>query len=661
MSDQAAVGVLDGACQEAPTFLSLVRELFWPARPAWLLLHLAALLVGLDYWLSSFWYEGSTPVEILAMYRPGGDTQYVGLVATLARGYLGESVLFESAGTGTQAFPLGSLVVHVLCVALLGSAGHVVADGLMALAYYLALALFLRVVGLPWPWARIASLLTAAGVTTRCFAWLASKNLFLPFGFLFWGNRLPRPLVTEVAMLAVLSLALALALYRDARGSKVAWAAWGIALSWLLQGDIHGAAAVGLFSGIALLVAMVQLRDWRTATRLAAVSVACFVLCSVPFIWQQLTIHPDVARRWGAFPVSRLDPPSELLLHLPRMHHVLLLLGLAFVARRFHDAALPRARGRLLPVSAAGHFWLLLAIAVCGWIAMPVFSALTGRAIQLYHFADRLTRLTSYVALAAICLGTWLVGRAFLVRWLRLTLAIRGGWPLAAGLSVLASGVALEQVFREHVVSYGNPRGDFAGTGSYKDDLIELGQVLRSPRFANASVMGTLDHSVNLWWVSFRRGFSLLPDPFHTSRPDAELERRFVNLCHELGASESRFRRLAESFIPQVFWVSEAKYNVSPLYSFAPRDSYTPAQQQAIVNASITAGWNIQIPKSEVDRLVKLYTSSEDAWGGFRQPDVLVLNRIDKLGTFSPDTNKYRLAFSNRTFHVYQRLGSVGG
>jgi len=101
-------------------------------------LHFTALLLGLDYWLSSFWFEPDTPFDLLALYRPEGDTQYVAIVSNLARGQFGESALYESFGTGVEAFPLGSMALHVLCVAILGPAGHMLADGIAAVFYYLS-------------------------------------------------------------------------------------------------------------------------------------------------------------------------------------------------------------------------------------------------------------------------------------------------------------------------------------------------------------------------------------------------------------------------------------------------------------------------------------------------------------------------------------------
>src|SRR5690606_30220610 len=92
------------------SFGALLRDVFWPRRKWYLLFHVVAMLVGLDYWISTWIYEDGIPAGIMALYRSDGDTQYVGLVSTLARGQFGESVLLESAGKGAQAFPLGSMV-----------------------------------------------------------------------------------------------------------------------------------------------------------------------------------------------------------------------------------------------------------------------------------------------------------------------------------------------------------------------------------------------------------------------------------------------------------------------------------------------------------------------------------------------------------------------
>lgn len=637
------------------TFAQTAREIFWPRTRSWLVLHAAALLLGLDYWLSTFWFEPHLPLDLAALYRPEGDTQYVALVANLARGQLGESALYESFGTGLQAFPLGTMALHVLSVALLGTAGFLVADALSGLFYYWSVSLLLANFGLPPAYARIISLCTAGGATVEWVNWLIKKSLLPPMQLVFWGGRLPRPIVSEIPLVLTIALCAALVRFPDARGSRWVWAAWGASLAWLVQGDIHGAAGLGLFSGPVLLVAALQLKKWRAAGLRLGIALGALLICLLPFFAQNLTTDFEVTRRWGAFPLPRFNPPSQLEENWPRVLQALGIVGACFVVRLMFERTL-RARFPRPPEApgAVGQALLLVGLALAAWLMMPAFVMVTGKGLQLYHFPDRLVRILSYTILVALGLSAHALITTLLA-CVRPFIRPKKPELFALAVGLACTCVTLRAQFTVHTISYGPPRGGFPGTGAYKDDFTELTRRLLTNEFAEAKVLGTFDHATMLWWVGFKPGFVLTPDPFLTSRPDAELEERFVALAKEVQISDHKFAEIAKNTTSHIFYISCAKYNASPLYRLSEERDYTKEQLSQIQAANLLSGFNLQIPRSAVQRLKTLYGGPREHWDRYKKPDVIVVNRHDRTYGYAPAQDRYELILQNSTFELWKR------
>lgn len=637
------------------SFRHLAREILWPRRRLWLLLHVAAALVGLDYWLSSFWFEPDTPLEIRALYRPDGDTQYVAMIANLARGQFGESALYESFGTGLEAFPLGTMVLHISCVAALGNAGFMIADGIAALFYFLSLTLLLSSFGVPKSYARIISLFTAGGISLEVISWLIKKSLLPGVQLSFWGFRLPRPIVSEIPLVLTIALSCALVRYADARASRWVWVTWGASLAWLVQGDIHGAAGIGLFSGPVLLVAACRLKDWRASTLRLSLAFGALCICLVPFFVQNLVTDFEVTRRWGAFSLSRLSPPSQLVLEWPRVLQALVIIGVSAAIRALYERNLLMRFPRPPEVPGAlGQAALLSGLVLAAWLMLPAFVILTGKGLQLYHFPDRFTRILSYAILTALALALQALVATLLLR-IRHLARTRNAEALSLALAIASAYTVIVQRASEHTVSYGPPRGGFPGTGAYKPDWIELTRRLRAADLDHAKVLGTFDHATMLWWVGFKPGFLLVPDPFLTSRPDAELEERFVAMAKEVRMSKSHFESIAKTYTSHIFYLSSAKYNAIPLYKISTDDDYTTSQLTAISQSYLLDGFNIHVPRSAVQRLTNLYSGPRERWEHYRKPDVIVVNRHDRTYGHAPDKNTYDLALENSTFQLWTR------
>jgi hypothetical protein len=169
--------------------------------------------------------------------------------------------------------------------------------------------------------------------------------------------------------------------------------------------------------------------------------------------------------------------------------------------------------------------------------------------------------------------------------------------------------------------------------------------------------LGTLDHAVNLLWVTAHEGFSYVPDPFHTSRPDAELELRFASFCKMLHIGTPVYRALVRDWPAHTYWISGAKYSIHPLYQFSPLVDYTPAEQAKITTLPLTTGWQFMITQKEVTRLVQLHLDEKANKAPFRHPDLIVTNRFGLVASGRPDRTLYDETFANRHFRIWARKG----
>ena len=638
------------ATPDGATVRGLLKAICVPRTRLWYLLFAAVAWAGLDYWIACSLYEPRVPWAIRAIYREEGDTQYVGMVCNLARGVFGEANLLDSFRSGVQGFPLGSLALHSLCVACFGTRGFAVADMLALLGDAAALALFLCVVGVPTGLSRVLAAFTFLGVTATKWSGLQEAALLPAFSPVIGGMRLPRPLVTEGLLL--LTLALAFTYLQPARFGRSTARSVGLGVSFglLTQGDVHAACAVGLVIGAVLGCNLLRAR-WRAPARRNVGWIALAALATLlPFVWQQLAMHPDIPRRMGVFAVSRWHPPEQLKPWWPRLEQVLVVLALTALLR------LGLARRVAIKGTWPALLGLLL-MALGFYFSMPVFGWVTGRDVQVYHFPDRFQRATTWVVLAAGALAAaWLTHRPVLALLRRskrpLAVAIVAEGIAAAGLSAFAFHTLNE---RTHTITQGPPRAGVTLGAQYKADLVGVTQELQTPRYAALRVLGTFDHPLGVWWTAFQHRFLLVSDPFPSTRSDAEHELRVAYFLHLLGVSQASFEDLIQAPNLQVLWLSSAKYTISPLHSFSGTSDYTEAQAGIIRSGDVMSGWDFGVPRSEVRRLSRLYAQQATAPWRMASADIIVLSRTELERAMAPNTTSFRETFSNSTFKVWVR------
>jgi hypothetical protein len=223
--------------------------------------------------------------------------------------------------------------------------------------------------------------------------------------------------------------------------------------------------------------------------------------------------------------------------------------------------------------------------------------------------------------------------------------------PFAA--VVIAAASACTLVNNSHVISLQSPRVP-AGR-PYKSDFADLARVLSSPAYERRRILATFDPVVYEWWIGLHGRFASVADPFLSTRPDAEIEARFMALCDEVGMPGGAFEKLVANKVIQVYWLSYDKYNVSPLHHYGEKSDYSSAAQDQMRTSAITLGWNIVVPKSELSRLADAYRRSSWKARRITPPDILVLSKDEVAQGRKPRDPKFRESFSNGTFVVWVR------
>jgi len=588
-------------------------------------------------WFNLVHHEPGVPLAVLALYRPGGDIQYYPLISALSRLTLGDGVLLEHYRHGFSAFPIAALLPHALLYGALGTRGFVVADVVVALAYYLALAALLRVIGLSVGVARAASVLVATGAMEMAWNGAVAWQLFPAAARLtLWGERIPRTFTTEVVLLLALGALVAVTRAHPEAQEPRRWATLGAWFGVLLQSDFYASITVAL--SIATMTTLVawQLRsDPRHLARcLASGAVAVFVV-ALPFVLQQALIHPDLPRRLGVVPVPRLSLPRAIEPELARLR-VLVVAGvvaLAIVPGLYRDHRARRLG--LVVIGVVGTTLLTL-------VAWPISTLLMGRTVQPYHFGQFWLQLSSYTfVILALLIARGLFELARRRRatavWRWLTGPAKG--PLL-GVAALLAGIHArggagrgDRSWEPAPYGRGAVRSDFGEYGrlpEYRAHFTDLVREISLDRYREARVLGTLDHQVYVYWTTFERRFVTVADPFASTASDGENELRLMSLLKLVGASGEEFQRTLEQHAVLVLFLGHSKYS--------------------------DGNWNVKLPPAEAARLVSTYAQLEAAQTPFVQPDLIVLTTNETSRGLRPRPAAYEQTYQNTVFTVWKRL-----
>lgn len=591
------------------------------------------------------------PVGVTALYRPGGDVQYLELVSAIGRGNLGESQLYESLGAGMQGFPLGSMWIHAAFFALAKIWGLLVADVLVTILGYVAYSTVGRAAGLGSNAARGV----AGGITGFLFVALAPITDRLGWGRdLVWGERFPRPFVTEIYVACFVAALLVLHRRHRDDGVKIGSGFWifgGVLFSLLLQSDIYSAFILALASALVLgrcaLAAPASsppgpAGPGRRGELLRGLPILGGVVALTvwPFLLQRRAILPEVMQRWGAYPLSRVEALAwARYVPLSGAIIVVVLVGAVWLLGR-------RVLGERTAVL---QFFAVLALLAA--VALPLFFVAIGQGLFPYHLLDRARRfaMTGVVFVGAIgamlAVERWELAEK---RWLR-----RAVGALLVVATLGAIGVrAREIAAREYHTKTAFRR---ANAPPYRTPFTALARELASPKYEKAVVLGTLDQQVHIFW-QMQGGRSFVPDGWESPAPDAEVERRLVLFCRLVGLPTEDFLAYLQRESTQS-WVFNAKYQTNSAHAIAPLDDYTVEQRARIVARSIFVAFQFEVPVHEMERFRALY-EGDAVRGDEPRLDVVVLVKEDPFVDRAPPDDTYALSFENELFRVYLRRES---
>jgi hypothetical protein len=379
-----------------------------------------------------------------------------------------------------------------------------------------------------------------------------------------------------------------------------------------------------------------------------------------PFLVQRLHENHDATRRLGMFKL-----PNHPLWLLPKPEGyvmagtvlVLALISLALLRRVDLPAEAEAARKR--------NVRMLFVFSVASLLAMPVFVLVLGQGIQLFHFelgAEEICSLALLILAVFIFedftrLDAGAIGRR------RFGEAPRG-WATAgvAAILVVCLGCTMRNAVHRaarRTFIQGGDYPEYLRVPDYRTSFVELTRELSSPKY-RGSVIGTFDGQVYCWWLTFMGGYSEMPDPFCSTLPDAEIERRMMYLSRLVGMNAEQFCDFAGQTYPEVLWLAHQKYQVSREFTFGPLEEYTPEVREKIAEKTDITGMGelvIAIPSSERKRLISEFANGPGE--AVPRLDFIVLSKGPLLAQFSPPAGKYEKTYENAVFRVFRRIPSA--
>jgi hypothetical protein len=467
--------------------------------------------------------------------------------------------------------------------------------------------------------------------------------------------------VSELFLLLALIGTLAALKELRERNRPLTWAfiLAGACLAILAQADFYSATGLGLaFLGI-LAAELISRRrtGWSPVAKGAAIALLATLVCSLPAMVQSFWVNPQSAIRLGLFPVSRLRPPF---IEVGRWYGaVAALMAVGWLLHhRSGDAEPRRTRQR------QGHA-VMVATCVGALLAMPVTSVILAKGIELYHYRDAFTR---YFSLALVVVGLQLAERLWRFGAGKLQAAKHpndSDAPIrhraGAEWVLIPPAILVCLIFTWRFATVvptrsGHMRPDFdewAALSDYRRPFVELTRELSTSKYGDRPVLGTFDHQVWSWWVTFRGGYSFLADACTSNASDAELERRSVSLARLIGMSRENFDLFMRRRYVMIFWMSCSKYQGSRAYSFAPLVDYSEDDRQRIARTAGYLNFSVALPLSQQARLGRLFESIDLA--RLNRLDIVVLTKDESVAGLAPPMSEFELTFENRLFRVWVR------
>ena len=137
----------------------------------------------------------------------------------------------------------------------------------------------------------------------------------------------------------------------------------------------------------------------------------------------------------------------------------------------------------------------------------------------------------------------------------------------------------------------------------YREDFAELVKELKTAQYDRLKVLGTFDRQVQVYWQTFRKGNSYVPDLFISTIEDSNAELRVINFAKTIGMNTDDFLDYTTTDINErnrqsSLWFGHAKYQAHQGYTYADIEEYKPEDQVKIKEESIMSTWHLIVPKS---------------------------------------------------------------
>jgi len=593
--------------------MSFVRStLVWilpKSRLEWAL-YLFVLLCAIRPWALGWVLYPHDPEAARVIYRaPFGDTEYFPIINSLARGNLGEGAVYEAHGTGVISFPIASMIIHVAGTALAGPLwGYIGADIVVTFLFFFVFRFWCRLFSGHELWTSFLAALFISGLLQIVDGF--GHQLF-HVGEI-WGERIPRPFVSEIYLTAGVGLMTWMAWDPSVRNKISSWLLFGAVMALSLQSFIYFLPALG---GAAAFLALQWLwedrRDWPLILSRIAYSLGAFLVLALPFVCQRLLETPGAAARMGLVSVDRWF----VLFHTPWTKDPCVVVGLIIVA--VFGLTNASASSRLgLPVIPGRVLGLLAAMQMAAFLGLPLMAVATGHLIQEYHFALITATIQTLLLVALVAR----FGPSVPFGVLRHP-------AFAAALLVFGYMLGPYHVVHRHLLDGALRTDMYSSPGpAYHRAFTALTKELDRDLYRNSIVLTTLDDQVFAYWVGFRGRFSFFPKAWNTTLSENEIKDRMLWFAREEGLDFASLVQFLDQRTITYYWLSGDSYSI-----------HSPGKMEEFRSryAQILA-----MDEKEKPRL-----------------DIIVLSADRKLVPLpEPDPSRYSLTYHDDYFKVWKAI-----
>jgi len=580
-------------------------------------------LVGLVYWCLAAFRSDAEPIIITIMYR-FGDTDYLPLIYSLARGQYSEFVDTGSYGAGLLPFPVFSILPYALCIAAFGNIGFIVADAVIPVGYFLLLYSILR---------SITDRKAMAAAIALAIIPAMYYNSHFPGA---WDFRYPRPYVTQLFLLA--ATLTSIHLFRQLRKNEQnTWLFFGHGMViGIATSNVYSAVGFGIATAIIFTAFITFDGRWKLVlTAGTCVALGC-LLGTVPSIVQALSANADILQRWGLYQHSRY---STLLFVVTGNFIRIGFIALSPSIRDLLPSAIHKTS------ASERDLTLVLLTMIGGALLAPLGAvALTGTSIQEYHFHTEFSNivvlgvfLTIAMILLSVKLKIWMVAVA------TFTLAAIGAPNLWRDAQAAVNKTDQQRVWADGFVAVPN----------YRKDLAALLRELDGEKYRQAKILGTFDQQLAMLWVTQPYHTLYIPDTFLSLVRDEVIERRTISLSRMVGMTEEEFLQKANQNYFQNRFLTLAKWQANLYYRAAPLDDYTADQLRRVLQTSPWLNsWHLELPQSVQERLRTAYRASQPVG---ETPDLVILTNEVSYSSLPGPSSPYALVYQNDSFKVFTR------